>query len=150
MKIDPQQFNDELEECGGDLGTWIERKERENRTFVGLEINPEKEKRLNYIKELCRQLHMLDNEIEVIEAPFTQDNRNGMAHIILPYLFEFSERTMPIMAKLYAAADFATMSCPYCIYDEEIDGDDVPKKEIAITFHVLDMWKTFGKGPFGV
>ena len=148
MTFDPKQFEEELDDCGGDVGLWSLRKERENSTFFGLEIDREKEKRLNYIKGLCRRLSELYDDVEFIDYPMTPDRRNGMAQLALPWLFDVAGDALPIMSKLYAAADFATLSSPYCSYDEEIDGDDVPEKKVFISFDVLDMWNTYGKGPF--
>jgi len=151
MAIDAERFEDELEDCDGDIDEWMTRKGRENESFWGMELDPEKEKRLNYIKALCRKLHKLDKHIEYVDMPLTNRNRNGMAQVLFPPTYSAFRDVVAVLAKLYAVADDVALTCPYALYDEEIDGDEEPwPKEIVMTFGVHDMWLTYGKAPFGV
>lgn len=149
-KEEARRFEEEMEACGGDLELWEARKNRENESFMGFELEPEKVKRLNSMKALARRLAFLDSAIKYEERPATQDQRHMGVKLLLPPLYFTSDRRVSnTLAQLYAAADFVGMSCPFALYDEEIDGDEEPgEKLICMNFEVKDMWKSYGKMPF--
>ena len=149
-----KRFLDELEASGDNIGLWADRKERENRTFTGLEVNPEKLKRLNEMRKLCQTLHKLNGDILYKELPFDSSNRHGGVQIsFLPLEFITDKRITNIMAKLFARADHFTIIAPR-LADEDSDDEDFTGaragREVAITFDVADMWQTYGKAPFGI
>lgn len=149
MANDANRFIEELEDCGGDIGLWHERKERENSSFWGFELDPQKVIRLITVKELCRKLHELDKHITFVDMPLENSNRHGSAQIVLPYVYFAHRDVAAVLSRLYAESDNVFLSCPYCAYDEEIDEDEEPgEKKILMTFCVEDMWQTYGKRPF--
>lgn len=140
---DAERFLEELEDCEDDIVAWSERKERENKSFWGFELDPEKEKRLNRLKALGKKLNSMDGRITCDELPFSNGNRHAAVRFRFPAsFFTFDKRIINAMAQLYAEADAVTLCSPYCI-DEE-DGEKI----IVMSFDVFDMWQTYGKAPF--
>ena len=143
-------FLAELEDCADDIELWADRKERQNKTFHGIEVNAEKVAKLERLKKLCERLAELDEAIRFDGVTLNSRTRNGTAKITLPALF-FSDnrRVMNTLAKLFAEADHVFISCPYALYDEEdAEGDEPGEKILVMTFAVADMWGVYMKAPF--
>lgn len=144
-------FLAELEDCADDIGLWSDRKERQNNTFRGFEVNAEKVEKLERLKKLCERLAELDNAVHFEGVYMNSRAQDGMAKITLPALFFSSDRrVMNTLAKLFAEADQVFFSCPYAVYDEELAGDDDEpgEKILVMTFVVDNMWKIYMKAPF--
>lgn len=149
---DMKRFLEELEDSGGDLEYWSERKDRENDSFYGFELNPENEKRLNTLKGYCETLTKLDKGILYYEGPLTNKNRHGSVRLSLPTLFFTSNKQVAqLLSKCFAIADYFTIAAPRLIDEDAEDEDfigDRNGREVVITFNVAEMWKTYGKAPF--
>ena len=145
------RFEEELEDCGGDIELWKYRKNRENESFRGLEIDPEKMKRLETIRAKCRALARLDSGVICLPNRLTPQNRNGVARISLPpVMFSSDGRVLSVLSELFRLADDVAMAAPRLVSEDEDDEFTGPRdgREIVLSFGVHNMWKTFIKAPF--
>lgn len=147
-----KEFLEELEATGGDLAEWIDRKSLENESFTGLELDPEKLKRLNSIKALCATIHEQDQEIGWRSLPLTYENRHGSVQLVFPSVnFWSDKRFIDTLSQLFKLADHVHLSVPRLIALDDEDGDEDEEQAtdgIVLTFGVADMWHIYGKAPF--
>ena len=153
--IDYEKLNEELDDCGGDIELWKARKAAENDSFWGMELDPEKEKRLNRLTNMAKRLSRLDKGIKFIERPLTNADRHGSTSIEFPSTFFASDaRISKLLARLFYDSDDFSMSTMQRIDDPEeieriareygaIDGG-----KVRMSFTICDMWSVFGKAPF--
>lgn len=155
---DKEQFIEELKACGWNLGEWIDRKGRENESFTGLEIDPDKLKRLNTIIAICLKIKKADRYVNFDVLPLGAENRHGNVRLILPIANVWMSRsTLDMFSQLFQLADAVHLVAPTLIADvddddeyeydddeEEVDQED----KIVLSFSVMDMWKMYGKAPF--
>ncbi len=145
------RFEEELEDCGGDIELWKERKLRENESFFGLEIDPEKMKRLEKIRDMCLALARLDSGVICLPNRLTPENRHGTVQVSLPPLmFSADPRVTKILSDIFRLADAFSMAAPRLICEDEDDEFTGPRdgREIVLSFGVHNMWKVYGKAPF--
>lgn len=155
---DKEQFIEELKACGWNLGEWIDRKGRENESFTGLEIDPEKLKRLNTIIAICLKIKKADRYVKFDVLPLGADSRHGNVRLILPIANVWMSRSMlDMFSQLFHLADAVHLVAPALIADVDDDDEDdydedeeeVPQEDkIVLSFSVMDMWKMYGKAPF--
>ena len=94
----------------------------------------------------------------VYERELKNTTRHGHVAVSFPYLYIFNKRVASIMAQLFVASDTVVASVPALfaedrdIDEDEIMDDELGRKgrEVLYTFTVENMWKTYGKAPFGV
>lgn len=148
-----KNFDEELEACGGDIELWKARKNLENESFWGMEIDPAKKKRLDDLNARCAALAKMENRIRIIPSKLTPENRHGGVRLSLPpLLFVYDKRIMNCLSELFKLADDCVMSVPR-LFDDDDDDDDAyigPRdgREIILSFYIHDMWQTYGKAPF--
>jgi len=142
---DAKRFLEELEDCDGDIAAWNERKQRENNSFCGFEINPEKKAKLNRLNTLCKKLAALDHLIAVEKRPTSPEERSGMVAVIFPEVYAATDsRVSALMAQIFAEADDFTISA----IESDEDGEIRSSGKVRITFCVMNMWSVYGKAPF--
>ena len=152
------QFLEELKASGGDFAEWIDRKVQENESFTGLELEPEKLKRMAKIQSLCKSIKKLDKYTEYKVLPLTQSNRHGGIQLKICAVNVWTDkRILDAISQLFSLADAVTISAAGLMkeddddeYDEYDDDDEEQEQSpgITLTFDVMDMWKIYGKAPF--
>lgn len=146
-----KRFDEELADSGDDIELWKMRKNMENESFWGMEIDPAKQERLEKLQARCILLAKRDHAIRYMPEELTPQNRNGTVRLSLPpVLFSFDKRVSSDLAALFKLADDFCISAPRLVSEDEEDEflGTRDGKEILLTFGVHDMWKTYGKAPF--
>ena len=146
-----KQFLEELKATGGDLAEWIDRKGQENESFTGLELDPEKLKRMATIQTLCKSIKKLDKYVDYRVLPLRQGNRHGGIQLQICSVNVWTDkRILDALSQLFKLADAVTISAAGLIKDDddEYEEEQEQSKGIVLTFDVMDMWKMYGKAPF--
>lgn len=149
-----KQFLEELKASGGDFAEWIDRKGRENESFTGLELEPEKLKRMAKIRALCKGIKKLDKYTEYKVLPLTHSNRHGGIQLKICAVNVWTDkRILDALSQLFKLSDAVTISAAGLMKDDDDDDDEYEEEReqspgIVLTFDVMDMWKIYGKAPF--
>ena len=147
-----KQFLEELKAAGGDFAEWIDRKVQENKSFTGLELEPEKLKRMAKIQELCKNIKKLDKYTDYKVLPLTQSNRHGGIQLRICTVNVWTDkRILDALSQLFKLSDAVTISAAGLIKDDDDDEYEEEREQspgIVLTFDVMDMWKIYGKAPF--
>lgn len=108
------------------IGMWVDNIDH----FVGDEINEEKARTLDLMREKCRKITEYEFDIEFPFDGFNNRQRTvTMALESQGALCLFDRRSLMLMSELFAMADFASFA--------ESDGC------VRATFTLFDMWEKF-------
>ena len=149
-----KQFLEELKASGGDIAEWIDRKVQENESFTGMELEPEKLRRMAQIQALCKSIKKLGKYTDYKVLPLTQSNRHGGIQLKICSVNVWTDkRILDALSQLFKLADAVTISAAGLMQDDDDDDDEYEEEReqspgIVLTFDVMDMWKIYGKAPF--
>ena len=132
--FDEMKILKELESYS-DIYEYAQAKMEENDAHWGTDLNESKLAKLNYLKDMSKEIHDREPDINFKWMPLSNESRHGMVQLRTDLMgfMTADKRVLNNLAAMFSAADMVNMNVA-------VEGGE----EIIISFCVENMWNNNG------